>query len=372
MNQFTLAMHPASEGDALMLTWGDDRKVRRALVDLGRIKNYRAMQPRLAADGPYELFVVTHIDADHIEGVVPLFKEAELPFEARRIWFNARRQLELALERLPHGQRVPMGAAQAEKVSAGIVASEWPWNVDFESRVVSVDSPNGARSLLIDGGLTLTLVSPDDENLARLLPVWDRELKKAKLRTVDPEEVDRAVAGRVLMGRPDVERLASEQFNEDEAAPNGSSIAFVAEFEGRRVLMGADSHPSVVEASLRRLGASEKNRYKLHCLKVSHHGSKANTSPSLLGIIDCTCFAFSTDGSRHGHPDRELIARLLKADPARPKTLIFNFRQDSALIWNDPELMQRWNYKCVFPPVGAEGIEFEIGDRKGCRTRIRR
>jgi hypothetical protein len=80
------------------------------------------------------------------------------------------------------------------------------------------------------------------------------------------------------------------------------------------VLLGADAHPGAIETSLRSLGASEASRYKLDCFKVSHHGSKANTSPELLKIIDCTCFAFSTDGSRHGHPDPEAIARILTAD----------------------------------------------------------
>ena len=111
-------------------------------------------------------------------------------------------------------------------------------------------------------------------------------------------------------GSLDVEELSAVKFKEDSTKPNGSSIAFIAEFGGKRVLMGADSHPGMIEKKLRSLGASETNRYKLDCLKVSHHGSKANTSLELLQIIDCTRFAISTDGSRHGiqMPRRLLVS----------------------------------------------------------------
>lgn len=358
---FRLAMHPASEGDALTLTWGEEGALRRALVDLGRNGDYKALKPLLQEIASFELFAVSHIDADHIEGAVPMFKEAALPFHASHVWFNARAQLEAAQERSPCGDREILGAAQAEKVTAGIVRSEWKWNAQFASGVVSLQSPEAARPISLEGGLGLTLLSPSDRKLAELLPVWDRELGKAGLRTVDPDEVERALAdGRERLGGLDVERLAAEPFRIDRTRPNGSSIAFIAEFAGRRVLMGADSHPDIVEASLRGLGASEEKPFRLDCLKVSHHGSKANTSPALLGIVDCTRFAFSTDGSRHNHPDAETIARILKADLERPKTLIFNFRQPNATQWDDTDLKVRYNYRCVFPPPGSEGIEFDI------------
>jgi beta-lactamase superfamily II metal-dependent hydrolase len=361
MSEFTLAMHPASEGDALILSWGSSGALKHGLIDLGRTGDYRALKPLLKATGTFEFFTVTHIDADHIEGAVPLFKEASLPFAAKNVWFNAHAQLEAANERLPAGYRVPMGAAQAEKVTSGILKSQWSWNKHFASGVVSIDSPEARQPFVFDGGLKLTLLSPSDRKLAKLLPVWNRELKKAGLRTADPDEVEAALAaGRVAMGHIDVQRLAAENFKADSAEPNGSSITFVAEFKGRRILLGADSHPGIVTESLRRLGASELSRYKLDCLKVSHHGSKANTSPELLEIIDCTCFAFSTDGSKHGHPDRQMIARILKNDPDRKKRLIFNFRQDSTTPWNDKALKTKWNYECIFPDEGQVGITFRI------------
>jgi beta-lactamase superfamily II metal-dependent hydrolase len=361
MSVFRLAMHPASEGDALMLTWGDGARPRHALVDLGRTKNYRALKPLLKGIAEIDLFTITHIDADHIAGAVPLFKDEPPPFKARDVWFNGYAQLEAANERLPPAARVTLGARQAEKVTAGIVKSGWRWNAQFDSGVVSCDSPEAKAPIAFDDGLSVTLLAPTDRKLADLMPVWADELAAAGLRTTDPDEVAEALsAGRVRLGRINVGDLAKASFKEDTTKPNGASIVFIAEYHGKRVLMGADAHPGVTEASLRALGASESNPYRLDCLKVSHHGSKANTSPELLKILDCTCFAFSTDGSHHGHPDPETIARILKADPGRKKTLIFNFRQDSTDAWDDDDLMARWNYECFFPDDGREGVEIDL------------
>jgi len=356
--KFRLAMHPASEGDALQLTWGQPRRY--AFIDLGRTGDYRKLRPLLGQIGKFELFVVSHVDADHIEGAMPLFRETTLPFSARHVWFNGREQLDRAANRTRANDREPLGPGQGEKMTTGILRSGWPWNVPFESGVVSVDSAEATGPIELDGGLTIILLSPSDAQLSDLLPVWDRELEKSHLRTADPDEVQRAlIEGREHFGSPDVVQLAAKPFKIDKTEANGSSIAFIAEFNGRRVLCGADAHPDVLERSLRRHGASERTPMLLHCFKVSHHGSKANTSPSLLSIINCTRFAFSTDGSRHGHPDAETIARILIADPDRQKTLIFNFRQPSTLRWDSAELKERYNYECVFPS-GDDGIEFDV------------
>jgi len=357
---FKLAMHAASDGDAIILTWGEDRSLHHALIDLGRTADYRALKPSLEKIGEFDLFVMTHIDADHIEGAMPLFKEAAMPFQAKQVWFNAHWQLTRANERLPAAERETLGAAQAEKVTSGITRFEWPWNSSFASGIVSTDSPDAKLPIPLEG-LSLRLLSPSDKELSKLLPVWNAELAKAHLRTTDPDEVELAIArGREILGIPNVDYLAKVPFKADKTKPNGASISFVAEFGGRRVLLAADSHPDVIVASLKTLNASETNRYRLDCLKVSHHGSKSNTSPELLKIIDCTRFAFSTDGSRHSHPDSETIARILKNDPDRHKTLIFNFRQPSTELWDDEQLKKKWRYDCCFPKTNETSVQFDV------------
>lgn len=360
MSIFRLTMHPASDGDALLLSWGEDNAPHHALIDLGRSGDYRHLKPLLQQAGQFELFTITHIDIDHIGGVVSLFKETKLPFTPKHIWFNAYDQLVAARNRLPP-RSVTLGTNQGEQVSQGIGNNNWPLNKQFASTVVSVDSPEGSQPIPFPGGLTLRLLSPSDTKLAQLLPAWDNELQKARMRLGDADAPPPARAGgHVAMGGINVDSLVSQPFSKDTSAPNGSSIAFLAEFEGKRILLGADAHADVIEASLSALGASKDSPYPIACLKVPHHGSKANTSPALLDLIDCSCFAFSTNGTQHDHPDPETIARILKKYQERDKRLFFNFRQPHTAVWDAPALKHQWKYDCVFPTNNTQGVTIDI------------
>jgi hypothetical protein len=55
MSAFRLTMHRASEGDALTLTWGEERNLSHALIDLGRASDYTGLLPKLKKNGRFEL-----------------------------------------------------------------------------------------------------------------------------------------------------------------------------------------------------------------------------------------------------------------------------------------------------------------------------
>ncbi|MBR1270535.1 hypothetical protein JQ629_23960 [Bradyrhizobium sp. AUGA SZCCT0222] len=366
MSVFRLVMHPASEGDALTLSWGEEGKLFHALIDLGRTRDYKTLRPTLKQTGQFELFTISHIDADHIAGAMPLVKESSAPFQPRDVWFNAWHHLKNAAARLERAEELEsLSAKQGEKLSVGIVRFRWPWNSAFGSNgIASIASPQGQHPIDLAGNLKVTLVSPGDEELAALEPVWMKELELANLRPLDPddqdEQPDKESGELEVLSRVNVEALAKKPFVEDAAEPNGSSIAFLAEFGGRRVLLGADAHPGVIERRLRKLGYSETNRLKLHLFKLCHHGSKANTSPTLLKIIDCVNFAISTDGTKHDHPDGETIARILVNDPSRHKTLYFNTHQKHATVWNKDDLKEKYKYSCEIPPKDEPGLTIDI------------
>ena len=195
MPVFRLEMYPASEGDALVLTWGELGQLFYALIDLGRAANYETLRPVLHRIGRLELFAISHIDADHIEGAMPLLKERTAPFIPSDVWFNAWHHLKNARYRLKHlDEFESLSVTQGEKLSAGIVRFDWPWNKAFGVHgIVSTDSPAAQRPIVLDGGLRLTLLSPSDRELAALEPVWMEELSRANLRLFDPDETRRSM-----------------------------------------------------------------------------------------------------------------------------------------------------------------------------------
>jgi beta-lactamase superfamily II metal-dependent hydrolase len=358
MIDLILTMHPGSDGDALSLQWVEAGARRRAVIDLGRTADYRALKPWLVETSNIDLLLITHIDADHIEGAMPMVAEAQAPFIPNDVWFNNHDHLRAARER--RQEHETLSVLQGEKLSKGIARYRWPWNQAFGGGPISTDSPEGAAPIDLHG-LQITLLSPNDASLSALEKDWDKALRSAALRHGDKDEADATPDGLEVLSTLDVQALARRPFKPDRATPNGSSIAFVAQHGSRNVLMGADAHPAVLTARLRALGYRPDRRLKLDLFKLSHHGSKANLSPELLSLIDCTRFAISTDGTRHGFPDAEAISRILVADPDREKTLYFNFRQENARLWaNATELSARWKYKVVMPDEGDSGLAINV------------
>ena len=91
---FNIELLPARNGDCLWIEYGNATKPRRMLIDCGSDAAADIIAPRLSRSAsPLELFVLTHIDADHIGGVVRLFADRSLDDRYRDIWFNGWRQV---------------------------------------------------------------------------------------------------------------------------------------------------------------------------------------------------------------------------------------------------------------------------------------
>ena len=89
----TLDVLPAAHGDALVITYGPAGGEHRILVDGGPAPTYAdGLRTHLAgldaAARHFELAIVTHIDADHIDGSLILFQDHDLGLEIDDVWFN--------------------------------------------------------------------------------------------------------------------------------------------------------------------------------------------------------------------------------------------------------------------------------------------
>jgi hypothetical protein len=200
-------------------------------------------------------------------------------------------------------------------------------------------------------------LSPTPVELRKLALNW-----LGALREVEP---DRRWLGR--RERPqapdprklDVDALAHTRAPRDGSVTNASSIAVLAEFAGRAVLLAGDAHAGVLAAGIRALQKSRHRageRLRLDAFKVSHHGSATATTRDLLNLIDCQNYLISTDGSGgHYHPDREAIARLITWGGAAPR-LQFNYRNQFTAFWGDAGLQETHGYTAVYPQSESAGL----------------
>ena len=85
-------------------------------------------------------------------------------------------------------------------------------------------------------------------------------------------------------------------------------------------------------------------------IKISHHGSLKNNF-AWIEKIKSKRYLISTNGKKHNHPDKEVIAKILQCNN-KEKFLYFNYYIDLCKEMDNDELKDKYNYS------------IEVGDGK--------
>jgi hypothetical protein len=396
----TLQMLPAARGDCLWLQYGSP--ARHVVIDGGlkdtapallrRMEQARRASRRNRLE--IELLVVTHIDNDHIQGVIELLRKLPDWVHIGDIWFNGRPQLvELASTPVPE-PRVEdswlmggdfggspssakrrtrasasfaedgelLGGKEGDELSTLLQDRGLPWNRDplWNGGAVVLPARGALPVIELEGGLRLTLLGPPRARLDRLRKVW------SKVRTGE-DEADDGTTSSQLLGRRDTWPPAWKEGEQaDTSAANGSSIALLAEVHGDSLLLAGDAHARDLSDGVGRLLEQRRASASLplSAFKLSHHASHRNLTRELLEKIDCERYLVSTDGSGHGHPDHQALLRVLRYSRRRPD-LRFNYLRDHTCLWRDAKrdvLAQDFqDYDARFPEDADSGCILNLG-----------
>ena len=368
---FRVTMLPAQQGDALWIEYGQEDSPFRMLIDAGTPPTEAVVRRRIL-DLPederhLELMIVTHIDTDHIGGVLKLLTAPPPGFDVGEFWFNDRRHLQQA----PGSH---LGAIDGEILGEQLDVLGWTWNERFGNGPVMVDDGDDLPVVELEGGMTLTLLSPGPVETDALKTAWLKELDDNELDTESPDYAEelamkmhrKGVALPSTLGDEDtesVEELASHLFTEDDSPANGSSIAVLAEHDGRTCLLTGDAVPSALIRSIRRLLAT-RHETSLHvdAVKLPHHGSQNNLSAELLDLVVSPRWLFSTNGMQHNHPDGPAVARVLVANEDRQPVLGFSYPKGvnpNADRWDASQLKDDFGYTTEFAP-DAGGLRVDV------------
>ena len=359
---FKIKFLPARFGDAIWIEYGTMQAPHRLLIDGGTAGTRRAIlnefQKIPSDQRRLDLLVISHIDRDHIEGILGLLARDDPGFTVDDVWFNGWSHLpeDLASEDLS------FGALQGEKLSGHLMRLDWSWNSAFNGEAVYVPERGPLPQVNLSGGMQITLLSPTLKALTELRPKWEKEVRDANLHpgfelaanddTPAEEEVSFGVEE-----LPEVEALAEIDYEPDQSEANASSIALMAEFDGKRVLLTADAHAETLFAALDRLFPQE--RIPIDLYKISHHGSKYTTRRELLEKVDCPRYVFSTNSSIFRHPDMETVARVVTT-AGEPNHLIFNYHSSQTTVWDHPSLKEQYGYITNFPEAQEQGIVVDL------------
>lgn len=356
---FTLDAVQAKHGDALLLRYGKPKSPNLIVIDGGpsgvygtsdapgplrrrlmALKDERSKTKAL----PIKVLMVSHIDDDHIGGVLELTGElvalnAEdrpLPYQIGGLWHNSFNDIlgdeadelfkavggkakAVALEQvgpvkgLPkHEAAVVASVPQGRQLRKDAEALAIPINTTkpFKGLVCAPD--DGALGVEMGDGLTLTVLGPKVGRLKKLRAKWDSEIKKLK----DKGKLDESHAA---------------AFGDDQSVYNLSSIIVLAECGGKSMLLTGDSLCEHILDGLESAGKLDGDgRLHVDLLKLPHHGSMRNINQDFFERVTADHYVISANG-RDDNPDLPTLETLTAARKKRkagPATIHLTTRED--------------------------------------------
>jgi len=343
---FSLDIRRAHKGDCLLLHFGSAGTPGLVMIDGGPKAVYVPhLRPRLIEIReareledhqplPVDLLMVSHVDDDHIQGLLDLTKELReavgVPFvRVQRLWHNsfdaiigndpveltagvANRFGPAALAgNLPADATLEVGddedpevAESTLKVLASIVQG-FQLRRDAEVLGIPLNPQTGGKLILasattfaLQTALTFTVAGPMQPELIQLQKKHDEWLQALQDEGKTPEDALSAFV--------------------DRSVPNLSSLVLLAESGGKTMLLTGDARGDKILKGLESIGAvAAGGTLHVDILKVPHHGSSNNVAPKFFQRITADHYVFSGDGE-HGNPERETLAMLFGARGAAP------------------------------------------------------
>jgi hypothetical protein len=341
---FSLDVRRARKGDCLLLHFGSKENPGLILIDGGPSKVYTPhLKPRLLEIRkarklpkqeplPVDLMMVSHVDDDHIQGILDLTRDlidaAGAPLvQVSSFWHNSfddiigknPKELTAALssqfgaaslagnlpaeatvdadedeEVIGDNLRVLASIEQGHRLRGDAERLGFELNPEFDGKLILA----AKKAVAIADGLSFLVAGPMQPELLQLQKKHDEWLKEQKKKKKDGG--------------------ASLAAYVDRSVPNLSSIVVLATFKDKSMLLTGDARGDKILTGLELAGAlKKKGSMHVNVFKVPHHGSSNNIDDDLFERITADHYVFSGNGE-HGNPERETMEMLFAARGKEP------------------------------------------------------
>lgn len=326
----------AFHGDSIIIeTFDSNNEKFVILVDGGPPETFKtSLVNELSSFKKIDLIILTHIDSDHIGGLIEYLKSSHSDEkEFCKIILNAGN-----LARLSSGTQITFD----QGISLEKLLSDKYKNIQIITNIVSDKN----IKLDLPAGIYIEILSPNTDALNLLYENWpDIDLSITEMTQIcndDKYAKDFNHDFIKLSSKKDkIKTLNSDIFN-------ASSIAFTLKTKDFNGLFLGDANPNIVSSCLESKEISLPITFNY--VKLSHHGSRFNISKKLLDCISCDNYIISTNGGRGRakHPDRETIAKIVEHSKNKKLNIIFNYplediEEKTGKLFHKEEL-KRFNY----------------------------
>lgn len=385
---FRIHAAQAQHGDALLIETEYANKPRFVLVDGGTPHTLHphltdTLREQVVPKGAtLDLVAVSHIDADHVSGVLDLFVElrsakddGEKPYlKIREIWHNsfgeditAGTDIETRLAdvmsviaSLRRAAVLSQGSTHAlgllEKVAGSIDKGA---ALQREARLLKVPrnkrfayAPIVATGTKKDDtrrvyGLSLRIVGPTKANLDELKDEWEEWLKEQEEKARD--------------GTLDLTAMS------DDSVPNLSSLQFLATktVDGvqKTALFTGDGRGDHLLEALTAAGLVDASGgIDVDLLKVPHHGSDRNVTPEWFEKVRARKYLISGDGTVGKNPDLTTLKWIVDAAKAQKRQIRLyctnETKNTKALVQQRPPAAH--GYAIEYRPAGDSYLTVDV------------
>lgn len=318
---------PAQHGDSLLLHYGPDDDPQIIIIDGGPKGVYASsLRPRLkelkderSPDDPMpvRLVMVSHIDEDHILGILNLCDElsdaaGQRLIAVQELWHNAftdvvgdeddqylkdasgaakvssTGEVLVKLDLHPRTEAIIASVPQGKRLRE--TAQKLGWILNDERPLMM--SGTGNDTIDVGGDLKLTILGPSNERLTALQKDWIKKVKAAQ--------------------KKDAEADAQTVEYKDTSPPNLASLIVLATDGERKILLTGDGRGDYVLEGIENAGLMEDGKFAVDVLKVPHHGSIRDLDTDFFENIPARDYVISANG-RFNNPEIETLEMIVAA-----------------------------------------------------------
>jgi hypothetical protein len=357
----------ADYGDCLILESGPVRAARYILIDGGPDGTYAGhlkVKLKEIADRKFrlDLVVLTHIDEDHVVGLVDMMSEIaqahrrrETPvIEVGELWYNTFYPIQdngsssYQVDTFSNYLTSPFAGGAMQSLAYSISQAEDMWkaahilgiplNPTFAKHIVV--AANAGQPVEI-GDLKLWVIGPSQGNLDRFKKNWDMWFDKHK-------------------DDPYTARAIREAINIDTSISNLSSIMLLAEGSSRRILLTGDGKAEDVLYGLKQSGLTGLDgRLHVDVFKVPHHGSDRNSSIELYKKVTANHYVIPAGKHKNDdNPDLKTLVWIVKSAKKRGekiKILVSNPNNNTETL-QKKYLPDKYGYQLSFIPSHKHSV----------------
>lgn len=377
-----IKLFPAEYGECILVSVGEENPYN-LLIDGGLAKTYKNFLSQeikhiKASRLKINLMVCTHMDNDHIGGLVQILKNENSDF-IQNIWYNGFLQVVSDKFYSQENKKYTDGDNEIldKIISQGTIPDEEQevgindgisLGVLIEEKKIPLNTIAGGQAICselvkdrieISKDLSVIILGPSLENIIKIEEYWKNDMvsrnymfrvpDRIKLTEAFEYQIERIKAFYIgervkISENEDLVKYIGDLNEIDDSIVNGSSISFILEHEHRKNLFLGDT--IIDEKVLKNIENVVGFKYRFSAIKLPHHGSRYNITHDFIHRYTADEYYCMTNSRKYGHPDLEVLAAIICHDH-QFKRLVFNYPIDKARFIDKEEWKKKYNYEVI-------------------------